>query len=223
VLQYQDVFQILVNSTHLSQLFCPQDMLQSCQAFQLSYSGFMFVTLSKVPFSHSNFHIITPTHHHITIPSLPHSAPTLAHINELTQHSDFSSFDITIEFIKTMASNQASSPLQHSARHEVPDAAQAQEGKAQFKLAAPEALTFAAATTKAATSHNTRSTAKLATQPGEPPLHNAAASPLRLHLHTRKKTGGNLKLPPVLLGGCSGKANTTADIPTLHQGTYVGA
>ncbi len=32
-------------------------------------------------------------------------------------------------------------------------------------------------------------------------------------------TAGNLKLPPELLGSYSGKANTTADMPTLQQGT----
>jgi hypothetical protein len=47
--------------------------------------------------------------------------------------------------------------------------------------------------------------------------------PLSLPSHTRKTTASNLKAPLELLDGCSGKVNTTADMPTLHQGIYVGA
>jgi hypothetical protein len=67
------------------------------------------------------------------------SAQTSAYIDEFTQLLDFSSFYITVEFIKTTKalSNQTSSPLHLSTRHEVSVATQAQGGKVPLKLAAP--------------------------------------------------------------------------------------
>jgi hypothetical protein len=86
-----------------------------------------------------------------------------------------------------MASNQTSSPLHRSTRQEVPAATQAQGGKAPLKLTAPAASTLVEATTKVAASCNTRSLARLAAQPGEPPLDNDVAALFSLRSHTRER------------------------------------
>ncbi len=149
-LQYQDVFQISLNSTGLSQLVCCQNMLPLSQSFQLSYSGFIFVTfLVQSPFVTQ-----TSVFSHPPISTSPLHLSTISSSSISTHQRTcltfrFLIFNYYAEFIKMMAFNQTSSPPCCSTRQEASSAAQAQGGKAPLKLAAPAASTLAATTTKA--------------------------------------------------------------------------